>query len=101
MKYYESKLCNNVILKFKNLPQLLRLWYHENERVFGDRLINDEDRQSFAWFCASEMQKAFNLEFADVIKKDILLYCHQTSQNNMADKVYSEVTSTSQVNNTL
>ena len=30
-----------------SLAYLMRLWYHENSRIFHDRLINDEDRQ---WF---------------------------------------------------
>ena len=34
--------------KIENIPQLLRLWYHENLRVFQDRLVNDEDRDWFS-----------------------------------------------------
>jgi dynein heavy chain len=43
-----SKIFQGVVSANQKLTtepaQLLRLWYHENTRVIGDRLINDTDR---------------------------------------------------------
>lgn len=43
--------------------QLLRLWYHENCRVFRDRLVNEEDRGWFDGLLETKMEDlgvAFN-----------------------------------------
>ncbi|KAF7249783.1 Dynein heavy chain 1, axonemal [Varanus komodoensis] len=52
---------------------LLRLWYHENCRVFRDRLVNEEDR---IWF--DDLMKSMMLEwettFEEVVPYEPLLY---------------------------
>jgi dynein heavy chain len=46
-----SKIFQGVVLANQKLTQqsvdLLRIWYHENTRVIGDRLINNQDRTFF------------------------------------------------------
>ncbi|EDO42620.1 predicted protein, partial [Nematostella vectensis] len=46
-----SKVFQGILMalpeKLEQKADLLRLWYHENCRVFQDRLVNDEDR---LWF---------------------------------------------------
>jgi dynein heavy chain len=53
---------------------LLSLWMHEAQRVFQDRLINDEDRAWFRRALEEQLQKQCNLTWADVISTDRLIY---------------------------
>ncbi|XP_033612844.1 dynein heavy chain 1, axonemal isoform X2 [Fukomys damarensis] len=43
--------------KVEDKVQLLRLWYHENCRVFRDRLVNEEDRGWFDQLLKSHMEQ--------------------------------------------
>ncbi|XP_004864511.1 dynein heavy chain 1, axonemal isoform X4 [Heterocephalus glaber] len=43
--------------KVEDKAQLLRLWYHENCRVFRDRLVSDEDRSWFDQLLKSHMEQ--------------------------------------------
>jgi len=55
-------LCN---ANQKLAPQpvhLVRMWIHENKRVFGDRLIDNVDRDWLDSLLNSEAEKTFNLE---------------------------------------
>ena len=74
----------------KNMTTLLRLWYHENQRVFADRLINDEDRNYFSELLKSQINSAFNLDFGDVVTKDPLLY-GDFMNPNVDNKIYAEI----------
>jgi dynein heavy chain len=52
--------------KFKESPILIRLFAHEVNRVFGDRLIDDNDR-SWLFFKVKDLTaKHFNLKFDEV-----------------------------------
>lgn len=37
-------ICSGSPKNVVNIKELLRIWYHENMRVFHDRLTTDEDR---------------------------------------------------------
>jgi dynein heavy chain len=74
----------------------LRLWYHENCRVFQDRLINDEDRNWFNNLLKDKMKSEFNLEFSQVITREPVIYGDFMIPN--ADpKIYAEVEDFKQV----
>ena len=57
----------------KEKDQLFSLWAHEVSRVFGDRLINDTDREWFYEQLADPLQKTFEFEWdANYIRNEIL-----------------------------
>ena len=72
------------------MATLLRLWYHENQRVFADRLINDEDRNWFSGLLKSQIETAFSLDFGEVVTKDPLLY-GDFMVPNVENKIYAEI----------
>ncbi|TGZ44717.1 Dynein heavy chain 1, axonemal [Temnothorax longispinosus] len=54
--------------------KLLLLWYHENIRVFSDRLINDEDKKWFDQLLRSMLKNKFNCDADDIIGEKPLFY---------------------------
>jgi dynein heavy chain len=40
-----------------DVTQFLRIWVHENQRVFGDRMINDDDRNTLLDLAVAECEK--------------------------------------------
>ncbi|KAL0235780.1 hypothetical protein GEMRC1_002362 [Eukaryota sp. GEM-RC1] len=59
-------------LESKN--SLIRLWAHECQRVFMDRLINDEDRTAFSEIVYKTVQNQFDINFDDVATSSRLIY---------------------------
>ena len=72
------------------MAQVLRIWYHENQRVFADRLINDQDRNWFSDLLKKEIKSSFNLEFDEVVPRDPLLY-GDFMVPNVENKIYAEI----------
>lgn len=60
-----SKIFQGVVSANQKLTtepaQLLRLWYHENTRVIGDRLINDTDRNFLAGLMTEQIESKFKV----------------------------------------
>nr|XP_031542333.1 dynein heavy chain 1, axonemal isoform X7 [Vicugna pacos] len=59
--------------KVEDEVQLLRLWYHENCRVFRDRLVNEEDRSWFDKLLESHMEQ-WEVAFEEVCPFQPILY---------------------------
>ncbi|KAG7197918.1 hypothetical protein KM043_016155 [Ampulex compressa] len=60
--------------KIEFREQLLLLWYHENIRVFSDRLVNDTDRMWFDLILRNLLQERFNCDIHRVIGHEPLFF---------------------------
>ena len=47
--------------------KLVRLWVHENKRVFEDRFINETDHEWFIELMKANVQQFFNLNWDVVV----------------------------------
>lgn len=65
-----SKVIQGVLMadkrRVKERSDLIRLWTHECQRVFSDRLINAEDRGWFRELLVSQTQECFKIPFSQV-----------------------------------
>ena len=82
--------------KLESKLDLLRLWFHENCRVFQDRLVNDEDRKWFINLMTEKMTSGFDVIYEDVVDKVPLVYGDFMIPNS-ENKIYAEVTDYSKV----
>uniref|UniRef100_T1J5R4 Dynein heavy chain ATP-binding dynein motor region domain-containing protein n=1 Tax=Strigamia maritima TaxID=126957 RepID=T1J5R4_STRMM len=73
------------------IQSLLRIWYHENCRVYQDRLINNEDRFWFQKLMDDRMRDDFDVPFDVVVIREPVLYADFLSKNP-DHKLYEEVT---------
>jgi dynein heavy chain len=53
---------------------LIRLWIHENQRVFGDRMINNEDKDVLNGLLNDEVQTLFGLSKQEVYISDRIIF---------------------------
>jgi len=78
--------------KLEGKEDLLRLWYHENCRVFQDRLVNDEDRKWFVDLIRDKMASGFETSMDDVVKDSTMIY-GDFMVPSAENKIYGEVPS--------
>lgn len=55
-------LCNANFKQCTAPVHIIRLWIHENKRVFGDRLTDDKDRNYLDTMLLDQSAKKFNLK---------------------------------------
>ncbi|EQC29095.1 hypothetical protein SDRG_13255 [Saprolegnia diclina VS20] len=60
--------------KVNDANGFLRLWVHENKRVFEDRMVCAEDHAWFASLLATTCQAAFQTDLATIVTNPYLLY---------------------------
>ena len=74
---------------------LIRLWAHENLRVFRDRLVNNEDREWFDVQLKGLVPKHFGVPWKEVVGVEVthLIYADFMIPN-AEPRLYSEVTDT-------
>ena len=56
------------------MVELIRLWIHENKRVFGDRMISQEDRDTLDGLLNDEAVNVFKLDKAVVYKTERIIF---------------------------
>ena len=69
---------------------LVRLWVHECARVFGDRLVNDEDRRWFAGLRDRQLSDRFELTFSDICDTERLMFGDYMSSGDPKPYVHIE-----------
>eukprot|EP00742_Colponemidia_sp_Colp-10_P007220 GILJ01007760.1.p1 GENE.GILJ01007760.1~~GILJ01007760.1.p1 ORF type:complete len:2640 (-),score=434.68 GILJ01007760.1:74-7498(-) len=77
-----------------NVPNLLRLWIHENQRVFADRLVNVDDNKWFVQLLQKQLKKHFGIAWNEVVLHDRLLYgdfLNRTSDIRIYDEMKDQV----------
>ncbi|CAG9840890.1 unnamed protein product, partial [Diabrotica balteata] len=73
-----SKVFQGILMfdaeNLRDINEMLRLWYHENCRIFQDRLINDEDRNWFDSLLKSEIEQRYRLKSEEVLGTTDILF---------------------------
>jgi len=59
-------------LHFQDGDKLIRLWIHEVYRVFGDRLVDEEDRKLFFQMVQETTSNSFKQSFNKVFLRNVL-----------------------------
>lgn len=77
--------------RMNNKDQLARLWVHENLRVFGDRLTNEDDQKWLRDQLRSNVEEKFGMSWQTVVPKDRLIYGDFTG--NTDARIYDEIES--------
>ncbi|KAK9867723.1 hypothetical protein WJX84_004647 [Apatococcus fuscideae] len=89
--------------QFNNPNKLSRLWLHESERVYADRLVSQPDLSTYNKSAVAIAKKYFNIsDIDDFYKKNDpkpLIFCHFAK--GLSERVYNEVTDYSSMYNIL
>ena len=78
-RVYEG-LCRSTVEYFNQNQQFIRLWRNECLRVFGDKLINNEDRDLVEQYIKKLVDENFKTE-SEYILQDPLLFGDYMSSN--------------------
>lgn len=76
-----SKLCATV-------PELLRIWYHENTRVIGDRLINNQDRKFLSGLMVEQCETKFKCEQEMLFNAERIIFCDFMDGIDVDTRIY-------------
>lgn len=71
---------------------LVRLWVHENKRVFGDRLIDDKDRAWLDSILVEQAQKAFNFQKEEIFNAERIVFGDYMDGIEVDTRVYRQIT---------
>lgn len=90
-----SKVFQGILMvpadKLTEKADLLRLWYHENCRVFQDRLVNAEDTKWFDDLMKERLLKGFQTSMEEVVKDAPMIY-GDFMLPNAEINIYNEIT---------
>ncbi|ETO33002.1 Dynein heavy chain family protein [Reticulomyxa filosa] len=80
-----------------DMEAMIRLWVHENRRVFQDRLTNDKDRAWFDQLLSEKMTQHFSKKWEDLIVEDtvrlmFINFVDGVSSSSSEEREYQQVT---------
>lgn len=79
--------------RITTVPAFLRLWIHENRRVFQDRLVTQEDRAWLDSLLSQTLQQSFSIEMSALLPSHVLLFGDYIDGMSGGDaRHYAEVT---------
>ncbi|XP_050682817.1 dynein axonemal heavy chain 1-like [Leptidea sinapis] len=80
----------------KDEDDVIRLWYHEHQRVYQDRLVNDEDRKWFTKLLDTKIKTEFGKKTSDLIGGRLMLF-GDFMDIGADDRKYLEITDKEEV----
>ena len=83
-------MCSATAKQIVEVKDLLRLWYHENMRVFHDRLTTGEDR-TYLMNMLTSFFKDFEYEKEDVLNVERILFGDFTQNRDSDIKPYIQI----------
>lgn len=79
-----NKLCQAPV-------QMVRMWIHENKRVFGDRLINRIDGDWLDSLLDAESEKTYNLTKKQIYTSQRLIFGDYMGGIDVENRIYCQV----------
>lgn len=71
---------------------LARLWFHENMRVYHDRLTTEDDRTRCKEILFGQIDSTFKLAKGDIMNADRIIFGDFLQGRDMEIKTYQQVT---------
>ena len=68
--------------------QLLQLWYHENMRVFADRMINDDDKEVLKDLIFTQSDKEFSTSKDAILDRERIIFVDYLTGNESDNRPY-------------
>jgi dynein heavy chain len=84
-------LCNANKSLTSQPVHVVRMWIHENKRVFGDRLIDNSDRDWLDNLLLQEGEKTFNLSKKQIFNAERLIFGDYMQGIDVDNRVYQQV----------
>lgn len=75
---------------------MLRIWFHENCRIYHDRLINDEDRRWFVELLIEKIRAEFEEDPEEILGHERLLFADFLNPN-IDPRPYIQITDIDEV----
>lgn len=90
-----SKIFQGVVIANQKLTQmpveLLRLWFHENTRVIGDRLINNTDRKFLSGVMIEQCETKFKVAKDDLFNAERIIFADFMEGIDVDVRIYRQI----------
>ena len=91
-------VCSSTPKAISEFITMVRLWCHENLRVFGDRLINQDDLNILTDALKERVKEDFGIDPNEVFARERIIFGHFLNSNLPEDqRVYEEVKNTADI----